>query len=139
VIVMLISGPHLDLTVADDRLLLGRADARIAACGGLQHRDELLDPEHAEVRDRERAALEIRQLQLAVAGAADELGAAAAISWIVPPVASRITGTTRPFGAATAMPTCADGKRRILSAGEVGVHRRVAYERGCADLRAAGR
>ena len=39
----------------------------------------------------------------------------AAISWIVFRSASRITGTTSPFGAATAIPTCAAGKRRILS------------------------
>ena len=40
---------------------------------------------------------------------------AAAISWIVRRSASRMTGTIRPFGAATAMPTCATGKRRIAS------------------------
>ena len=33
--------------------------ATIAACGGLSTAMKLLDAEHAEVRDRERAALEI--------------------------------------------------------------------------------
>ena len=43
----------------------------------VEHGDELLDAEHAEVRDRERAALHVLQRQLAVAGAADEIGAGA--------------------------------------------------------------
>ena len=43
----------------------------------VEHGDELLDAEHAEVRDREGAALHVLQRQLAVAGTADEIGAGA--------------------------------------------------------------
>ena len=47
--------------------------ARIAACGGLMIGDELLDIEHAEVGDREGAALVLLRLQAAGAGAADQI------------------------------------------------------------------
>ena len=56
---------HDDLAVDRDRLLLRRADREDRCLRRIQHRDEALDPEHAEVRDRERSALEVRLLQLA--------------------------------------------------------------------------
>ena len=49
-------------TVAVDAattLVVGRADGEDRRLRRVEHRDELLDAEHAEVRDRERAALEI--------------------------------------------------------------------------------
>ena len=67
----------LDLPVADDRLVLDRADGEDRDLRRVEDGGELLDAEHAEVRDRERPALEVRELQLVVAGPPDEVGARA--------------------------------------------------------------
>ena len=63
--------------VDDDGRLLDGADGEDRDLRRVEHGDELLDAEHAEVRDRERAALQVGQRQLAVARAADEIGAGA--------------------------------------------------------------
>ena len=59
--------------VLDDRALLAGADREDAAMRRVDHRGELADPEHAEVGDREGAALEFFELQLAGAGARGEV------------------------------------------------------------------
>ena len=48
-----------DLAVDDDRRLLDGADREDRDLRRVEHGDELLDAEHAEVRDRERAALHV--------------------------------------------------------------------------------
>ena len=59
--------------VAHDRALLAGADRQDAAMRRVDDRGELADAVHAEVRDRERAALELLELQLAGAGALGEV------------------------------------------------------------------
>ena len=61
--------------VDHDRPFLDRADGEDRRLRRVEDGDELLDAVHAEVRDRERAALEIGRLELPVAGAADDVGA----------------------------------------------------------------
>ena len=77
-------------------------DRRLAR---VDDRAELLDAEHAQVRDRERAAGQVVDRRRSVAGRGGEgrrpvvdLVARSAVS------ASRMTGTTRPAGTDTAMP-----------------------------------
>ena len=53
--------------------LLAGADRQDAALRRVDDRGELLDAEHAEVGDREGAALELLELQLAGAGARGEV------------------------------------------------------------------
>ena len=57
------------LAVADDDAFLGRAHGEDRGLRRIEDGDELLDAVHAEVRDRERAALEVLAAELAVAGA----------------------------------------------------------------------
>ena len=66
-----------DLAVDDDGRRLHGADGQDRHLRRVEHGDELVDAEHAEVRDRERAAAHVLPRQLAVAGTADELGARA--------------------------------------------------------------
>ena len=64
-----------ELAVDDERAILDRADREDRDLRRVEDGDELLDAVHPEVRDRERAALEVRELELAVARARDEVGA----------------------------------------------------------------
>ena len=57
----------------DDRTLFAGADRQDAAMRRVDHRGEFADPEHAEVGDREGAALKFFELQLAGAGAGGEI------------------------------------------------------------------
>ena len=75
--VIVISRHGGEAAVADDDALLARADREDRDLRRVEHGDELLDAEHAEVRDRERAALEVVLLQLVVARALHEVGARA--------------------------------------------------------------
>ena len=59
--------------VLDDRALLAGADREDAALRRVDDRGELADAVHAEIGDRERAALELLELQLAGAGARGEV------------------------------------------------------------------
>src|SRR3954453_10734825 len=52
-------GRDRERAVLDDRALLAGADREDHALRRVYHRGELLDPEHAEVGDREGAALEL--------------------------------------------------------------------------------
>ena len=63
----------LDRPVPGDRRVDGGADRENRRLRRVQDGHELLDPEHAEVRDRERAVLEVRALELAVSGPADDV------------------------------------------------------------------
>ncbi len=74
------------VAVDDDGRVLHGADGEDRDLRRVEHGDELLDAEHAEVRDRERAALHVGQGQLAVAGAADEVRAGAGDLLHAPPV-----------------------------------------------------
>jgi hypothetical protein len=60
-------GAHDDLAVQDHGTLDGVADGQDAGLGRVDDRAEVGHAEHAEVRDRERAALDVRLLQLALA------------------------------------------------------------------------
>ena len=72
--------------------------------------------EHAEVRDRERAALEVGELQRCRRGPARRARRArVATSASESRSTERITGTTSPCGAATAMPMFAVGNRSSAS------------------------
>ena len=75
--VIVISGTAANAPSLDDDALLARADGEDRDLRRVEHGDELLDAEHAEVRDRERAALEVVLLQLVVARALHEVGARA--------------------------------------------------------------
>ena len=109
--------PHDDLAVDRDRPVDGRADGEDRRLRRVEHGGELLDAEHAEVRDRERAALEVGELQSlpsrALPTSSPRAPARSRPARAARP--SRITGTTSPCGAATAIPTFADGKRRSAS------------------------
>ena len=83
--------------VARDRPLLDRADGEDRRLRRVEDGDELLHAVHAEVGDRERAALEVGGLQLAVARAGDEVGAGGGdLRDRQRPRAPAMTGTSRP-------------------------------------------
>ena len=99
--------------------------ARIAAWGGLMIARELLDAEHPEVGDGDRAALELVLLQPALPGPLGEL----ADAWrrrSSPSAARRRgrTGVSRPRSVATATATSTAGERRTASSVQVDVHLR---------------
>ena len=133
--VIVIIGAHDELAVARDRPLLDRADGEDRRLRRVEHGDELLDAVHAEVRDRERAALE-------VAPAAASRRARARRGRPARPRSPRssgarrprITGTTRPSGIATASPTFGARVQLDRVAGEEGVDGAVAHERDGAGL-----
>ncbi len=66
--------PDKELAAAGDRPVLGGADRQDRRLRRVEDRHELLDPEHAEVRDRERPVVEIALLEPAVARPAYDLG-----------------------------------------------------------------
>ena len=68
---------HIDLAVDDDRGLLHGTNREDRDLWRIDHGDELLHAEHAEVRDREGAAIHVLACQLALAGATYEIGAGA--------------------------------------------------------------
>ncbi len=114
--VIVISGAICELAVARDDLVARRADREDRRLRRVEHGDELVDVVHAEVRDRERAALEIlgAQLRRRARGRRGRRGrprSAASVSRSAPCT----TGTTRPCGAATAMPMFALGKTSSAS------------------------
>ena len=98
-------------------VVLHRADGEDRHLRRVEHGDELLDPVHAEVGDREGPALEILQRQLAVARTARRgRRATRAISWIVSRSAFGDHGDDQAVaGAATAIPTLAAAERWISS------------------------
>src|SRR5581483_1421068 len=57
--------PDRELSIDDDRALLAGPDREDAALRRVDDGGELLDPEHAEIGDRERAALVILRTELA--------------------------------------------------------------------------
>ena len=63
------------LAVDDGRPVLDRADGEDRDLRGVEDGDELLDPEHPEVRDREGPALEVGELELPVARTGHDVGA----------------------------------------------------------------
>src|SRR5207342_2646419 len=63
-----------ELAVDRSGPVLDRADREDRHLRRIQHGDELLDPVHPEVGDRERPVLEIRQLELPVARTRDDIG-----------------------------------------------------------------
>ena len=71
---------HRQLTVAHDRPILDRGDGEDRRLRRIDHRDQLLDVEHADVREAEGAAGQLRAAELAaarllgqLAGARDDL------------------------------------------------------------------
>src|SRR6188768_653693 len=65
--------PDQDSVVADDRPLDGGTDREDAGLGEIHHRAEARDPVHAEIRDREGPAFDLRLLQLACPRALGEV------------------------------------------------------------------
>src|SRR5688500_18464027 len=66
-----------DLALVDDCTLLDRPDREDGRLRRVEHGYEAVDAVHAEVGDRERAVLEVGRLELAAAGALDDVGAGA--------------------------------------------------------------
>src|SRR5579863_3358467 len=62
-----------DLAVAHHRALLAGADRKNGGVRRIDHRGEILNPVHAEVRHRRSAALIVVRFELAVAGARREV------------------------------------------------------------------
>ena len=109
--------------------------ARIAACGGLSTAVKRSIPNMPRFEIVKVPPSRSSRRSLPSRARPTRSARAAAISAIVRRSASRTTGTISPFGAATAMPTCAVGKRTIALAGEVRVHGRVPDERRGDELR----
>src|SRR5215211_3997531 len=65
---------YLEVAVLHDGPLLHRANGQDRDLRRVQHRDELLDAVHAEIRDREGSALEILTPQLALARTCNHVG-----------------------------------------------------------------
>src|SRR5690606_5196702 len=70
----IVHGTDHDLTVLDDRALLGGVDAQNGRLRRIDDRGGQHGAEHTAVRDRERTAGEFFQSQLAVTGAIAEVG-----------------------------------------------------------------
>ena len=133
--VRLISGRGDELAVPDDRLLLHGADGEDRDLRRVEDGDELLDAEHPEVGDRERAALEVGLLQLSAARAVDELDAGRGDLLDRQPLGAADHRDDEP---AVGRHRHADVGRRVdphLLAGELGVQPPVAHERRRGDLR----
>ena len=97
--------PDHDLVVDDDRPLLDRVHAEDGALRRVQDRRRQQRAEDAAVGDREGAALQVVDGDLAVAGLDGARSAIAfSISAKLSRSASRRTGTIRPFSVLTATP-----------------------------------
>ena len=99
--------------------------ARIATCGGLSTATNCSTPNMPRFEIVNVPPWRSCSASLPSRARPTRSARARAISWIVRRSASRITGTTSPFGAATAMPTCADENRWISSPVNSGVDGRV--------------
>ena len=113
--VIVIIGRAASSAAAGDGPLLDRADGEDRRLRRVENGDELLDAEHAEVGDRERAALEVGGLEPPVARAADEIGAGDRDLGDRQASQPAITGTSSPRSVATAIPMLADGWSSIAS------------------------
>ena len=115
--------------------VLDRADREDRDLRRIEDCDELLDAVHPEIRDRERPALEIGELELPVASARDEIGARRGDLLDGLPVGIADDGDDEP---ARRGDRDADVRRREavdLPVDEVRVHRAVSHERGRDDPR----
>ena len=124
-----------ELAVDGVRAVLDRADGEDRDLRRVEHGDELLDPVHAEVRDRERAVLEIGELELSVAGAGDEIGADGGDLEHRPAVRVSDDRDDQPVRRRDRDADVRNGEAHDLPVDELRVDRAVAHERGRDDLR----
>ena len=132
---MLISGLTTTSPSTTTGFGVGRADRKDRRLRRVQHGHELLDPEHAEVRDRERAVGEIVPLELAFPGAADEAGPVCGDLLDRLPIGVADHRHDEPVRRGDGDADVRHGEAEDLVAREVGVHRPMAQERGRRDLR----
>ena len=98
--------PDFDLVVFDHHRQLARAaDQQHGHFGRVDDRRRVRAADRAQVADRERAALQIVERELAAAGLARSTAVSAwAMRGMLIRSTSRITGTTRPRSVSTATP-----------------------------------
>ena len=126
---------HDDLAVAGDGPILDRADREDRRLRRVEHGDELLDAVHAEVGDREGAALEVFGPELAAAGSLHQVDAGRGDLRDRAPVAAADHRHDEPVGDRDREADV--GARVALDrlAGEACVDGAVAHQRGGARLR----